>query len=525
MNKIQIYDTTLRDGEQGKGISFTVQDKIKITQMLDDYGFDYIEGGWPGSNPKAIEFFKTMQNIKLKTSKLAAFSSTRRAKLQCKDDPNIQSILDAKVPVATIFGKSWDLHVTRALEVPLEYNLEMIFDTVKYLKDHGLEVIFDAEHFFDGYKRNPDYAMKTLHAACEGGADLLALCDTNGGLLPSEMANIIPQIIKQIKKPLGIHVHNDGDMAIANTITAVENGVTQVQGTVNGFGERCGNANLCSVIATLQLKMGISCVSQEKLAQLTSLSRRIYEIANLVPYEQMPYVGKNAFAHKAGVHVSAIMKDPETYEHINPALVGNTREVTISELSGISNLIHKAKGMGITIDKDSPEIKKLIQQIKNLENLGYAFEEGEASLELLLWRAMGKKYQFFSLEKFRIIDEKSSENSGTIAEATIKIHHNDETILASSEGKGPVEALENVLRKSLEKFYPHLVPVRLIDYKVRMLNKEGGAKSFVRVMIDSTDGESIWSTVGVSDNIIEASWLAVVDSIEYKLLKEHQKEL
>lgn len=520
MKKIQLYDTTLRDGEQNKGISYTIDDKIKIAQILDDYGFDYIEGGWPGSNPKSIEFFERMQTVTLKHAKLVAFGSTRRAKLASVDDPSLQAILATKTSVACIFGKSWDLHVVHALNVSLETNLEMIFDTVKYLKDSGLEVIYVAEHCFDGYKNNPDYATKTLMAAQNAGADTIVLADTNGGTLPSEIVSIITEIKKHIKMPLGIHVHDDSGMAIANSIAAVENGITQIQGTINGFGERCGNANFCIIIPILQLKMGIACISSDKLKELTLLSRRIYEIANLIPYEQMPYVGKNAFAHKAGVHVSAVMKNPQTYEHIQPELVGNSREVIVSELSGISNLIYMADKFGIAIDKDSSKIKELLQYIKSMENLGYAFEEGEASLELLLRRAIGKKHTFYTLKKFRIISEKINATEGTVVEAAIKIHINNNDIYTSAEGSGPIEALEKALLQSLEEVYPILKTVRITNYKVRILNNKEGMKSLVRVIVEATDGQNIWNTVGVSSDIIEASWRAISDSMEYKLSKD-----
>jgi len=519
MRKIQLYDTTLRDGEQNKGINYTVEDKIKIAQMLDDYGFDYIEGGWPGSNPKSVEFFERMQTVTLKHAKLVAFGSTRHAKLTSADDPSLQAILATKASIACVFGKSWDLHVMHALNVSLEVNLEMIFDTVKYLKDNGLRVIYDAEHCFDGYKNNPDYAIKTLIAAKNAGADTIALCDTNGGTLPNEIVSIITEIKKHINIPLGIHAHDDSGMAVANSIAAVESGITQIQGTINGFGERCGNANFCSIIPILQLKMGIACISADKLKELTFLSRCIYEIANLIPCEQMPYVGKNAFAHKAGVHVNAVMKNPKTYEHIQPELVGNKHEVTVSELSGIGNLIYVADKLGIIIDKDNPKIKELLQYIKNLENFGYAFEEGEASLELLLHRAIGKKHTFYTLNKFRIISEKNSDTEETVVEAAIKIHVNNNDVYTSAEGSGPIDALEKALLQSLEEIYPMLKTVRITNYKVRILNNKEGLKSLVRVTVEATDGKSIWNTVGVSSDIIEASWHAISDSIEYKLSK------
>ncbi|MFA5928024.1 MAG: citramalate synthase [Candidatus Margulisiibacteriota bacterium] len=519
MNKqIYIFDTTLRDGEQGENISFTVADKIKIAKLLDAFGVDFIEGGWPGSNPKAVEFFEEMKSIGLKHAKMAAFGSTRRAGIKAADDKNLKAILDSRVPVACIFGKSWSFHVTEALKVSLAENLEMIRDSVAFLKANGLTVFFDAEHFFDGFKRDEEYALKTLQAAAEAGADQLILCDTNGGTLPSEVQKIVAQVKKTLKTPLGIHAHNDSDCAVANSIVAVEQGCTQVQGTMNGYGERCGNANLCSIIPALQLKLGLQCVPGDKLKGLKALSHHIAEIANLAPNDHQPYVGHSAFAHKGGIHVSAVMKHPDTYEHITPGLVGNKQRVVISELAGASNLLYKAKEYGIDLDKDTKEVQEILQKIKKLEHSGYQFEEGEASFELMMKRALGKCQRFFSLDGFRVIDEKRGDDKITV-EATIKLLVEGQSVHTAAEGNGPVSALDHALRKALEKKYPAIKEIRLTDYKVRVLNSKTGTDALVRVIIESTDGTDTWGTVGVSTNIIEASWDALVDSLEYKLLK------
>jgi 2-isopropylmalate synthase len=516
--QIYIFDTTLRDGEQGENISFTVADKIKIAKLLDAFGVDFIEGGWPGSNPKAVEFFEEMKSIGLKHAKMAAFGSTRRAGIKAADDKNLKAILDSRVPVACIFGKSWSFHVTEALKVSLAENLEMIRDSVAFLKANGLTVFFDAEHFFDGFKRDEEYALKTLQAAAEAGADQLILCDTNGGTLPSEVQKIVAQVKKTLKTPLGIHAHNDSDCAVANSIVAVEQGCTQVQGTMNGYGERCGNANLCSIIPALQLKLGLQCVPGDKLKGLKALSHHIAEIANLAPNDHQPYVGHSAFAHKGGIHVSAVMKHPDTYEHITPGLVGNKQRVVISELAGASNLLYKAKEYGIDLDKDTKEVQEILQKIKKLEHSGYQFEEGEASFELMMKRALGKCQRFFSLDGFRVIDEKRGDDKITV-EATIKLLVEGQSVHTAAEGNGPVSALDHALRKALEKKYPAIKEIRLTDYKVRVLNSKTGTDALVRVIIESTDGTDTWGTVGVSTNIIEASWDALVDSLEYKLLK------
>jgi len=513
--KVILFDTTLRDGAQTEGISFTVEDKLKIARLLDDLGLHYIEGGWPGSNPKDIEFFKT---IKLKHAKLVAFSSTRRANVKVEKDQNIATLLEAETPAVSIFGKCWDFHVTDALKVTLEENLEMIKDTVAFCKKAGREVIFDAEHFFDGFKNNKTYALKCLKAAEEAGADVLCLCDTNGGSLSFEIQDIIEEVKKYTQAPLGIHAHNDSECAVSVSGMAVKCGCTHVQGTINGYGERCGNANLCSIIPILKLKMKIDCISDEGLKGLTELSRRVAEIANLPLSAHQPFVGRSAFAHKGGIHVSAVLKHPGTYEHIKPELVGNERRVTVSELSGISNLIFKAKEYGVDLNKDTPEVKGLVKTLKQLEHEGYQFEEGEASFELLMKRSLGVYKPFFELMQYNIeIIQKSEENF--IVKAKMKIKVNDKSYESEAIGDGPINALDGALRKVLEGIYPKLKSVKLTDYRVRVLDSKAGTAARVRVIIESSDEGRSWGTVGVSTNVVEASYLALVDSLEYKLIK------
>ena len=520
MSKIQIFDTTLRDGQQTKGISYTVQDKIKIAKLLDDLGVDYIEGGWPGASPKVDDFFKEMESIPLKNAKLTAFGSTRRAQNAAEDDIFLNKIVNSKAQVACIFGKSWDLHVTTALGITLEENLVIIEDSLAFLKSSGMEVLYDAEHFFDGYKNNPEFCLQTLLAAERGGAECLILCDTNGGTLPHEIAEIIAEITPKLSVPLGIHAHNDSELAVANSITAIKAGAMHVQGTINGYGERCGNANLCSVIPNLTIKMGYECLSSpENLQKLTKVSHHVSEIANMIPIDNQAYVGKNAFAHKGGIHVSAILKNSDTYEHIKPGLVGNKQIVTVSDQSGMSNLVYKAEKFGIEIDNKDPRLKQLTKEVKDMENVGLTFEEGEASFELLMRRTLGLYERFFTLEGFRVIDEKRGHDDNVIVEATVKINVSEEEFHTAANGNGPVSALDHALRKGLETIYPDIHDIHLTDYKVRVLDSKEGPDAMVRVHIESTDGEDSWGTVGVSTNIIEASWSALVDSFEYKLLK------
>ncbi len=516
--KIYLYDTTLRDGAQTEGISYSLEDKLAITQKLDELGIDYVEGGWPGSNPKDILYFQKAKKLKLKHAKVAAFGSTRHAKNKAEQDPNLQALIAAGTPVVTIFGKSWDLHVKYALRVSMEDNLAMIYDSVKYLKKKGKEVIYDAEHFFDGFKDNPEYAIRTLQMAEEAGADCLVLCDTNGGSLPFEVEEIVANVVSIVRAPLGIHAHNDSDTAVANSLSAVKSGAMHVQGTINGLGERCGNANLCSIIPALNLKMGFSTLNQKQLEKITAVSRYINEIANVVPDDHQPYVGLSAFTHKAGIHVSAVERKSETYEHITPEVVGNKRRVLVSELSGKSNILFLAQKMGLELDPNKPETKEILQTVKELEHEGYQFEAAEASLEILIKKATGRHKNFFELKGFKVIVEKRNEE--LVSEATIKLFVGGELVHVAAEGDGPVNALDSALRKGLGKFYPQLKEMRLVDYKVRVLNTGAATAAKVRVLIESQDQDKIWATVGVSENIIEASWKALVDSIEYKLLKK-----
>jgi len=517
MRQVKIFDTTLRDGAQTEGISFTVEDKLKVAKLLDRLGVHYIEGGWPGSNPKDIEFFSRAKELQLKNAKIVAFGSTRRAKVKPEDDPNLKAIIESGAPAVAIFGKSWDFHVTDALKISLDENLELVEDSMRFLKKNGKEVIFDAEHFFDGYKANPKYAVNVLKAAEKGGADILCLCDTNGGTLPSEVAEIFSKIRKITKKPLGIHAHNDSGTAVASSVAAVENGAVHVQGTINGYGERCGNANLCSIIPILKIKLGIDCVSDEQLKSLTEISRHIAEIANLPQRPHQPFVGRSAFAHKGGIHVSAILKNPGTYEHIKPALVGNEQRVTVSELSGISNLVYKAKAYGVDIKKDSPEVKELLTRLKKLELEGYQFEEGEASFELLVKKALKAFKPKFTLEGFDIVTVKEGAEA-TKVKAKLKIKVGQNISETEAYGDGPINALDGALRKAIESVFPEIKQVKLTDYKVRVLDSDEGTAAKVRVIVESTDGARSWGTVGVSTNVIEASWFALLDSIEYKLM-------
>ncbi|WP_432823028.1 citramalate synthase [Trichloromonas sp.] len=522
MNQIKLYDTTLRDGTQAEDVSFLVADKIRIAQLLDDLGIHYIEGGWPGSNPKDIAFFKDIKKVTLKQAKIAAFGSTRRAKTTPDKDNNIRTLIQAEPDAVTIFGKTWDFHVHEALRISLEENLELIYDSLAYLKQNVGEVIYDAEHFFDGYKANPEYALKTLKAAQQADVDCIVLCDTNGGTLPHELQAIIEQVKLAVSTPLGIHTHNDSECAVANSLTAVAHGIVHVQGTINGFGERCGNANLCSIIPSLQLKMGRACVDEKQLKRLRQVSRTIYELANLVPNKHMAYVGNSAFAHKGGVHVSAIQRHPETYEHIRPELVGNCTRVLVSDLSGRSNILAKAEEFNINLDSKDPVTLEILENIKDLENKGFQFEGAEASFELLMRRALGTLRNFFSVIGFRVIDSKRHEDEKPVSEATVQVKVGGRIEHTAAEGSGPVNALDNALRKALENFYPRLREIRLLDYKVRVLPAGKGTASVTRVLIESGDKDSRWGTVGVSDNIIDASYHALIDALLYKLIKDQE---
>ncbi|MFH1612161.1 MAG: citramalate synthase [bacterium] len=517
-NFVEIYDTTLRDGTQGEGISFSVEDKIRIALKLDSLGFHYIEGGWPGSNPKDVEFFKKIKKENLKNAKICAFGSTRRAKNKVNEDTNIKALIDAETPVVTIFGKSWLLHVKNVLNIDEKTNLDLILDSIQYLKSKVKEVFFDAEHFFDGFKDNANYALEVLKKAQEAKADRIILCDTNGGTLTDEVIKIIKEVKKIITIPLGIHAHNDSDLAVANSLVAVQSGISQVQGTINGYGERCGNANLCSIIPNLKLKLNINCILDQNLKELTNISIFVSELANLLPLKSQPFVGTSAFAHKGGIHVDAINKESRSYEHIQPKLVGNTQRVLISELSGQSNVLYKAALYNLGITKDMPELKNILEEVKKLEKEGYQFEEAEGSFELLIKKSLGQHKKFFELESFRVIVENIKGKA--ISEATIKLKIQGQKKHTVSEGNGPVNALDNALRKSLEEFYPCLKEMHLADYKVRIIDSQNATKATTRVLIESRDKHDIWTTVGVSENIIDASWQALVDSIEYKLIKE-----
>jgi 2-isopropylmalate synthase len=529
-HSVKIFDTTLRDGTQGEGVSLSVEDKLKIAQKLDALGVHYIEGGWPGSNGKDIEFFRRVKELNLTHAKVTAFGSTRRKETKAEEDPNLNKILESGVNVAAIFGKSWDFHVHKAIQTTLEENLAMIYDSVKYLKDNGLEVIYDAEHFFDGYKNNPDYALETIRRAEAAGADWIVLCDTNGGSLPGEISDIVSKVIGTVARPIGIHAHNDCELGVANTLAAVAAGARQVQGTINGYGERCGNANLCSVIPNLQLKMGYSCISDEQLCTLTQVARYVSEVANMHMPVGQPYVGNAAFAHKGGIHVSAILRHPKTYEHITPELVGNKQRVLVSELAGQSNLIVKAQELKLDFDKDNPKVKSIIERVKELEHQGYQFEGADASLELLLREALEGLEDVFTLESFKIIVEKSA-GRGVVTEAIVKVKVHGETMFTAAEGNGPVNALDVALRKALMPYYPDIRKVHLTDYKVRVFDEKDATAAKVRVLIETADVDNTWSTVGVSENIIEASWNALADSIRYALIgkkpvehKERQPE-
>ncbi len=531
--KIQIYDTTLRDGTQAEGVSLSCDDKLRISRRLDEFGVDYIEGGWPGSNPKDMEFFERAQHeLDLKHAKVTAFGSTCRAETDPADDTQIQLLIAANTPVVTIFGKSWDLHVTEVLRTELEENLRMIRDSVHYLKEHGKEVVYDAEHFFDGYRANPEYALATLQAAIVGGADSIVLCDTNGGSLPWQVGEAVDTVRRDVlgldaengQRPpaadviLGIHAHNDSETGVANTLEAVRHGCTQVQGTVNGYGERCGNANLISIIPDLQLKMGYELGMGEKITQLAELSRYVSELANLNPDSHQPFVGSSAFAHKGGTHVNAVVKHTMSYQHIDPSLVGNETRFLVSELSGKDNIAVKREEFGLEgLSREQERV--VLQRIKELENAGFAFESAEASVELMLRRVQDDYHAPFELIDYTANVEHRA-GRGLFSEATVKVKVGDEIFHEVAEGNGPVNAMNLALRKAIQHVYPRLGTVHLTDYKVRILDSRSGTAAIVRVLIDYTDGERMWTTVGASSNIIEASWTALADSVEYFLLTD-----
>jgi 2-isopropylmalate synthase len=518
METIKIYDTTLRDGMQAEGVTFSLPDKILLARRLDEFGIDYIEGGYPMSNPKEEQFFEQIAEAGLKRAKVVAFGSTRRVNVKTSKDDNLQALVACRAPVVALVGKCWDLHVKDVLRCSLEKNLTVCAESVMYLKEMNREVIFDAEHFFDGYKANPEYAMEVLSAAAKAGADVIVLCETNGGCLPNEVEEITAAVCREfLSVTIGIHTHNDSDCAVANSLAAVRAGARHVQGTINGLGERSGNANLCTVIPNLVFKMGFEVGAKEKINSLTELSRFMFEIANLSPVANMPYVGESAFAHKGGLHIDAIQKNKRSYEHIDPELVGNERRFLLSELSGSSNVLAKLESKQLVTDKKLA--RKILKEVQDMENEGYQFEAAEASFELMVKKALGMYEPCFNLEKYHVNVERNTSGE-LVTEATIKLTVDGIVEHVVSEGDGPVNALDGALRKSLERFYPGLNDMHLIDYKVRVVNARAGTAARVRVIIQSRDHEAIWGTVGVSENIIDASWKALVDSVEYKLIKD-----
>jgi 2-isopropylmalate synthase len=537
--KIYIYDTTLRDGAQGEGISFSSGDKIRIAERLDSFGIHYIEGGWPGSNPKDMDFFTEAAKRKFKHAKVAAFGSTRRANTKCKDDPQIDMLVKANTPVVTLVGKTWSLHVKEVIRTTPEENVAMIGDSVRFFKEHGKEVVYDAEHFFDGYKDDPRYAMSTLKAAQDSGVDIVVLCDTNGGTMPGEIGRITAEVIKQMKCAVGIHTHNDSGVGVANALAAIEAGAVQVQGTINGYGERTGNCNMTTVIPCLVLKMGYDCISKENVGRLRDLSMFVDDLANVRHDIRQPFVGATAFAHKGGIHVNAIEKVARSYEHIEPETVGNHRRVLVSELSGRSNILLKAHELGMDLSKDTPEVRDILQQLKQLENAGYEYEAADASFHILVQKLLRKHKPFFKPLTYYVTaaglwhgttlglgssSSSSSSSDENRIEATVDIEVGGQNVHTKEAGDGPVNALDKALRAALLNFYPAIANVQLIDYKVRILDGASGTAAKTRVIIESTDGTDTWGTVGVDANIIEASWEALVDSVEYKLFQDEKRK-
>jgi len=520
--RLWIYDTTLRDGAQCEGLSLSLEDKLRIAQKLDSLGVPFIEGGWPGANPKDVQFFWQLKETPLTQAEVVAFCSTRRPGRTAADDPMLQPILAAGTRWITLFGKSWDLHVTEGLNATLDENLAMVSDTIEYLTRQGRQIIYDAEHWFDGYKHNPEYAIQTLKAARDAGAQWLTLCDTNGGTLPHEIGQIVSEVVSEIGDtvPLGIHTHNDSDTAVANAIAAVLAGATMVQGTIDGYGERCGNANLCSLIANLQLKLDYRCLEDGQLTNLTETSRFVSEVVNLAPNDRAPFVGRSAFAHKGGIHVSAVQRNPLTYEHVRPEAVGNQRRIVISDQSGMSNILAKARTFGIELDKQNPAAREILERLKNLEHEGYQFEAAEASFDLLMREALGQRVSFFGVKGFQVHCSQTGTGDSN-ALATVKVTVNGRDFLEAAEGNGPVSALDGALRKALVNQFPEIADFQLVDYKVRILDGQAGTSAKTRVLIEFTSGHQRWTTVGVSTNIIDASYQAVVEGLEYGLLLQN----
>ncbi len=518
MKSIELFDTTLRDGTQGEAVNLSIHDKLLITERLDDFGIDIIEGGWPGSNPKDEAYFKEVHKLNLKKAQICAFGSTARFPDKVREDKNLNMLLRAETPVISLFGKTWRFHSQKSLGLRDEENAELIFKSVRFLKEAGRRVVFDAEHFFDGYKDDRAFAMDMLKAAEDGGADILALCDTNGGALPNDIETIFDDVKKNTRLPLGIHAHNDGDLAGANTLAAVQAGAVQVQGTINGLGERCGNANLCSVIPNLIIKLKRETRQAVKLENMTHLSHFVYEVANLVPNTRAAFVGKSAFTHKGGIHVSSVLKDSRMYEHIPPQMVGNKQHVLVSDLSGQSNIRYKAKELGINIEDKREFSKNFVQHIKSLEYAGFQFDGAEGSFELLLRSELNTYHPYFQVT-YAKVNVLLDDNGGDYAEAVLKVQVGQEIEHTASDGDGPVNALDNALRKALTRFYPEITSIHLVDYKVRVLGERNGTGAKVRVLVETSDGEDSWSTVGVSKNIIKASLQALSDSLNYKILK------
>lgn len=524
-NQVKIFDSTLRDGAQGQGISFSLEDKLKIVRVLDDIQVNYIEAGNPGSNPKDMEFFKRLKEIEIKNAKIVAFGSTRRPNTKAEDDKNLKDLLSSGADIVVIFGKTWDFQVTDILKTSLDENLEMIKDTISYLCSKGKKVIFDAEHFYDGYKANKNYAMTTLNIAEESGAEVVTLCDTNGGSLPQEIYDITKSVKEEISVEVGIHSHDDMGMAVANSVMAVEAGARHVQGTFIGIGERCGNANLSSIIPALKLKLGYEVLDEKQLVKLTKVARYISEICNITLADQSPFVGSSSFAHKGGMHIDAVSKSPKSYEHIQPELVGNKRRFLVSEVSGKSTIFQEIKKIFPNISKDDQAIQKVTDRLKELEYEGYQFEGAEGTVELVIRKTIGKYRPFFKLNHFKIIGEQPYESEKFSSTAVINITVDGQNEMTAAEGEGPVNSLDKALRKALEVFYPQLKEARLVDYKVRVLDSESATEAKVRVLIESSDGIENWSTVGVSRDVIQASWIALVDSIEYKLIKDIERKV